>query len=441
MNTTYNTTTATTTPTQQPEPVATPENNVPSKSRRQIIEELKSGQDGYPVKYFALLTSAIREKTGDRMRDIPKAGTVIVSDKNIPWYFRFYNYLKTQPARDVEAIENDARKLRTRLEMRIKAGQKGFYYEIETSKTAEEYISVIIELYSTKGRTEGNISEIEMHDIIGHQIKYAMERFDKTGDRFSHITNAAIDFWNVATVYEDIYLIDIDPYPAPTPEATTAPEEVKEVTTSKQETPPATPEDVKQEEPMHAPQMLKKIIEEQKKRASEGTNTIPLKTAVGMTTEVLTQKRAKELLDDDFNGSNTYILVDGTHIVETERPTLDKNLYISDISPEYNEYKRGNISAVKLYRDDMMSLYSPARRLEAVRCSPSSLKVIRSSNNLLQFERCGQVRYGYQQATPDEVEIYKAAMRASYEAFSKRLDNYLKRYGSKIYVSSYWANR
>lgn len=251
---------------------------------------------------------------------------------------------------------------------------------------------------------------------------------------------------------------------APTPEATTDPEEVTTVTTSKQEddttpywllldnelraqqeeqeqeTTPATPEK-SEEEPMHAPQMLKKIIEEQKRRAAEGTNTIPLKTAVGMTTEVLTKKRAKELLGDDASDYNTYILVDGTHIVETDRPELSTVLYIDDESKEYKEYQRGNISAVKLYRDDMMSLYSPASSLEAVRCSPSSLRVIRTSNNLLRFERYGGRRYGDQQATPDEVEIYKAALRASHEAFSKRLDSYIRRYGKKIYVSAYWANR
>lgn len=247
---------------------------------------------------------------------------------------------------------------------------------------------------------------------------------------------------------------------APTPEATPAPEEVKNVTTSKQEddTTPywllldnelraqqqeqalATPETTKQEEPMHAPQMLKKIIEEKKRRAAEGTNTTPLKTAVGMTTEVLTKKRAKELLGDDFSEYKTYILVDGKHVVRFDRPELSNTLYIDDESKEYKEYQRGNISAVELWRKDAMRLNDPARDLDTVKRLPKWLEVIRYENNVLDFSMHGG-RYGDRRATPDEVEIYKAAAIEASEAFSKRLDSYLKRYGSKIYVHSYWANR
>lgn len=246
----------------------------------------------------------------------------------------------------------------------------------------------------------------------------------------------------------------------PTPEATTVPEEVQPVTTSKQEddnTPYwllldnelqvqqqeqalATPEATKQEEPMHAPQMLKKIIEEQKRRAAEGTNTIPLKTAVGMTTEVLTPKRAKELLGDNFDDSKTYVLVDGSEVVRFERPELSKTLYIDDESPEYKEYQRGNISAVELYRNDAMRLNDPARDLDTIKHSPTHLKVIDIKGDVLVFCEYGG-HHGYRIATPDEVEIYKAAAAAASEAFTKRLDSYLKRYGRKIYVHSYWANR
>lgn len=266
------------------------------------------------------------------------------------------------------------------------------------------------------------------------------------------------------------YLIKLmEATPATAPQATeedttTAPEEVQPVTTSKQEdgpapywllldqelqaqqeeqepeTAPATPEATKQEEPMHAPQMLKKIIEEQKRRAAEGTNTIPLKTAVGMTTEVLTPKRAKELLGDNFDDSKTYVLVDGSEVVRFERPELSKTLYIDDESPEYKEYQRGNISAVELYRNDAMRLNDPARYLDAIKHSPVHLKVIDIKGDVLVFtEYAGY--HGYRIATPDEVEIYKAAAAAASEAFTKRLDSYIRRYGKKIYVHSYWANR
>lgn len=249
--------------------------------------------------------------------------------------------------------------------------------------------------------------------------------------------------------------------PAPTPE-TTVPEEVKEVMTSKQEDGPApywllldnelraqqeeqekelaTPEATKQEEPMHAPQMLKKIIEEQRRRASEGTNTIPLKTAVGMTTEVLTPKRAKELLGDNFDDFKTYVLVDGSEVVRFERPELSKTLYIDDESPEYKEYQRGNISAVELWRKDAMRLNDPARDLDTIKHSPTHLKVIDIKGDVLVFCEYGG-HHGYRIATPDEVDIYKAAAAAASEAFTKRLDSYLKRYGKKIYVHSYWADR
>lgn len=249
---------------------------------------------------------------------------------------------------------------------------------------------------------------------------------------------------------------------APTTEEVTAPEEVQAVTTSKQEddpapywllldnelkaqqeeqeTVPATPEK-SEEEPMHAPQMLKKIIEEQKRRAAEGTNTIPLKTAVGMTTEVLTPKRAKELRGDCDTDLNTYVLVGGTHVVRFDRPELSNTLYIDDESPEYKEYSRGNISAVELWRNDAMRLHNPARDLDTIKRIPNCLRVLRGKDNVLEYSKYGKARYGYRLANPDEVEIYKAAAAAASEAFTKRLDSYLKRYGSKIYVHSYWADR
>lgn len=65
---------------------------------------------------------------------------------------------------------------------------------------------------------------------------------------------------------------------------------------------------------------------------------------------------------------------------------------------------------------------------------------IRVKNNVLDFSMYGG-RYGDRRATPDEVEIYKAAASKASEAFAKRLDSYIKRYGRKIYVHSYWANR
>lgn len=186
--------------------------------------------------------------------------------------------------------------------------------------------------------------------------------------------------------------------------------------------------------------MLKKIIEEKKKRIAEGTNTTPLKTAVGMTTEVLTPKRVKELRGDCDTDLNTYVLVDGTHVVRFDRPELSNTLYIDDESKEYKEYQRGNISAVELWRKDAMRLNDPARDLDTIKRSPNCLRVLRGKDNTLDFSKYGR-RYGYRPATPDEVEIYKAAAAAASEAFTKRLDSYLRRYGKKIYVHSYWANR
>lgn len=248
-----------------------------------------------------------------------------------------------------------------------------------------------------------------------------------------------------------------------TPETTTVPEEVKEVTTSKQEDDtvpywllldnelraqqdeqePATPEKYEDEpeKPMHAPQMLKKMIEEHKKRIKDGTATESIYNADALQTEVLTPKRAKELLGDDASDYKTYILVDGKHLVETNRPTLKKTLYIDDESKEYKEYLRGNISKVELYRDDMMSMYGSKGKIKDVEENPATLTVDGTKDKVLSFNLYRRADYGYRKANPDEVEIYKAAMRANHEAFSKRLDSYIKRYGSKIYVHSYWANR
>lgn len=209
---------------------------------------------------------------------------------------------------------------------------------------------------------------------------------------------------------------------------------------TEQETTPA-PEATKQEEPIHAPQMLKKMIEEHKKRIKDGTATESIYNADALQTEVLTPKRAKELLGGCFSNYKTYILVDGTHIVETDRPTLKNTLYIDDESPEYKEYQRGNISAVELYRDDMISMYGSKGKIKAVEDNPATLTVDSARYKVLSFNLYRRADYVYRRANPDEVEIYKAAMRASHEAFTKRLDSYIRRYGKKIYVHSYWANR
>lgn len=218
-------------------------------------------------------------------------------------------------------------------------------------------------------------------------------------------------------------------------DATPAPED-----TAIEETTPA-PEATKQEEPIHAPQMLKKMIEEHKKRIKDGTATESIYNADALQTEVLTPKRAKELLGGCFSNYKTYILVDGTHIVETDRPTLKNTLYIDDESPEYKEYQRGNISAVELYRDDMISMYGSKGKIKAVEDNPATLTVDSARYKVLSFNLYRRADYVYRRANPDEVEIYKAAMRASHEAFTKRLDSYIRRYGKKIYVHSYWANR
>ena len=87
-----------------------------------------------------------------------------------------------------------------------------------------------------------------------------------------------------------------------------------------------------------------------------------------------------------------------------------------------------------------MLLNAPARDLDEVKRLPKKLEVLRYKNNVLDFSTYGG-RYGDRRATPDEVEIYKAAAAAASEAFTKRLDSYIRRYGKKIYVHSYWANR
>lgn len=208
-------------------------------------------------------------------------------------------------------------------------------------------------------------------------------------------------------------------------EVTTTATDVTTTTPTQQPESVATPEATQQEEPMHAP---------------NGTDTESIYNADSLKTEVLTPKRAKELLGDNFNKLNTYVLVDGTHVVRFDRPELSNTLHIDDESPEYKEYQRGNISAVELYRNDAMSRHDHARDLDTIKRIPNCLKVLRGKDNVLKFSKYGG-RYEWKKANPDEVEIYKAAAAAASEAFTKRLDSYLKRYGRKIYVHSYWADR
>lgn len=287
---------------------------------------------------------------------------------------------------------------------------------------------------------EGGKSKREIAEAIYNDLRPKLRKI------------ASFGIWSVVGGYLDGFVKQATEDATPAPEDTTieeappatAPQATEEDTTTApevatEEATPATPEK-SEEEPMHAPQMLKKIIEEQKRLAAEGTNTIPLKTAVGMTTEVLTPKRAKELLGDNFDDFKTYVLVDGSEVVRFDRPELSNVLYIDDESKEYKEYQRGNISAVELWRKDAMQLNDPARDLDTIKHSPTHLKVIDVKGDVLVFCEYGG-HHGYRIATPDEVEIYKAAAAAASEAFTKRLDSYLKRYGKKIYVHSYWADR
>ncbi len=429
-------------------PVPATEKDVPSKSRRQIIDEMRREEENKISNYILPLIAAMRKETGEQW-NVPKYGVVIVTEKNIPWYFRYFNYLKTQPARDIEAIENEARKLRAQLEMRIKSDGKFLPYGAKILNIAEEYISVIIELYSAKGHNGGSISEIEMHDIIGKQIRYAIEAFDKTGDKFFGIKNMAIDFRNVANIYNNLKSEHDAKRPATTSQQ---PEEVKEVTTSKQEDAPYwllldQELQAQQEEQAEEPDNEETDDPEEVERTEE---VVFLKGAE--LDKVIAEYSERNNLDIEYQNKRYYFYAtaDG-YIVKLDKNKPKSRLYIADEGPYYDSYRKGEITDRTIFFEQNMDIlgdYS-RQRLE----SPVNCNVRRTITGDLSIDPFGKIEYSYDPATgkseeipvkhptPRELAVYVAA-RDAYEADQRaRLEKYWKRYSDKVSVGTYWADR
>lgn len=251
------------------------------------------------------------------------------------------------------------------------------------------------------------------------------------------------------------------PEPVATPEATTVPEEVKEVTTSKQEddTTPywllldnelraqqeeqeqalATPEATKQEEPAPATEAT-----------DDPEEVVFLKGAE--LDKVIAEYSERNNLDIEYQNKRYYFYAtaDG-YIVKLDKNKPKSRLYIADEGPYYDSYRKGEITDRDIFFEQNMNIlgdYS-RQRLE----SPVNCNVRRTITGDLSIDPFGKIEYSYDPATGKseeipvkhpttrELAIYVAARKA-YEADQReRLEKYWKRYSDKVWVDTYWANR
>lgn len=240
-----------------------------------------------------------------------------------------------------------------------------------------------------------------------------------------------------------------EPATVPTPEATTAPEEVQGVTTSKQEG--STPywllldqelreqqEEQEQEQALATPEKS----EEEPAPATEATDdseeVVFLKGAeLNKVIEEFADKNGLDLKEQkryyDF-----YATSDG-YFTKLRKQKPRKDLYIADEGPYYDKYERGEITDKDIFfsqnmRDasfrQQMPLYTPeSGKLEcglfvAVCRYETAIQTVPS-----------------RPASPRECTVYKAIYELYLSDHRTRLEKYWKRYGDKVCVDTYWADR
>ena len=168
--------------------------------------------------------------------------------------------------------------------------------------------------------------------------------------------------------------------------------------------------------------------------------------------KVIAQYSERNGLDIEYEKKYHYFYAtpDG-YIVKLDKHKPEKDLYIADEGPYYDKYKRGEITDRDIFFEQNMKTLSDysRQRLE----SPVLCNVRRTITGDLSIDPFGKIEYSYDPATgkseeipvkhptPRELAVYVAA-RDAYEADQRaRLEKYWKRYGHKVWVNTYWADR
>lgn len=252
-----------------------------------------------------------------------------------------------------------------------------------------------------------------------------------------------------------------------TPEATTAPEEVQEVTTSKQEdgsTPywllldnelRAQQEEQEQETAPATTEEPKEEPAPDNEETDDPEEVVFLKGAElekAIDEHIKKTEHLSERLDLKFYKSHYYyyITTDG-YIVKLDKSKPKKDLYIPDEGPFYESYAKGDVTDRDIFFEKNMKTLDKymRERLE----TPVLCSVRRTMMGDLSIDPFGRTEYSYdpstgkseelptKRPTPRELAIYVAAWDA-YEADQRaRLERYWKRYGHKVCVNTYWADR
>lgn len=145
-----------------------------------------------------------------------------------------------------------------------------------------------------------------------------------------------------------------------------------------------------------------------------------------------------------------YITADG-YIVKLDKSKPKKDLYIADEGPFYESYAKGKVTDRDIFFAKNMRTLSKyeRQRLE----SPVLCHVRRTTTGDLSIDPFGRVEYAYnysmcgyeaipaKEPTPRELAIYVAAWDAYEVEQRARLERYWKRYGHKVWVDTYYADR
>lgn len=168
--------------------------------------------------------------------------------------------------------------------------------------------------------------------------------------------------------------------------------------------------------------------------------------------KVIAEYSERNNLDIEYQNKRYYFYAtaDG-YIVKLDKNKPKSRLYIADEGPYYDSYRKGEITARTIFFEQNMNIlgdYS-RQRLE----SPVNCNVRRTITGDLSIDPFGRTEYSYNYATGKseeipvkhpttrELAIYVAARKAYEDDQRERLEKYWKRYGHKVRVNTYWADR
>lgn len=223
----------------------------------------------------------------------------------------------------------------------------------------------------------------------------------------------------------------------------TAPQATEEDTTTAPEATVETPEKSEPEEPAEEPAPATEATEDPEE-------VVFLKGAE--LDKVIAEYSERNGLDIEYQKKQYYFYAtpDG-YIVKLDKSKPKKDLYIADEGPFYESYAKGKVTDRDIFFvKNMKTLSEYARqRLE----SPVLCHVRRTMTGDLSIDPLSRVEYAYNYSkcgyeaipakhpTPRESAVYVAAWNAYEVEQRARLEKYWKRYGHKVWVNTYYADR